>query len=221
MPVEIATTLASLDQSYPLGGDVLLQGDDHIRLLKSVLKDQFPGALGDGLASPVLATEAEFGYLVGVTSGIQGQFGALSTRVDGLEAALSAPTGTRLAFHQASPPVGWTQDTAIDDSMLRIVSGVGGGTGGTDSAILNDKVPSHSHTANVTDPGHKHLWEGVDRAMTPYGGTEHTDSYNGSEKTDSVRMDNASTGISVSVVANAGASDWTPKYHDFIVCSAD
>ena len=213
MPIEVATTFASLDQSYPLGGDALLQGDDHIKLLKSVLKDQFPGALGDGLASPVLATEAEFGYLVGVTSGIQGQFDALSTRVDGLEAALSAPTGTRLAFHQASPPVGWTQDTAIDDSMLRIVSGVGGGTGGTDSPILNDTVPTHTHVADnagahthdyyvFTTPG--------SNAFDPGVGID-----NQIEQTQSAG-DHTHT-----IQDNAGGANWTPKYHDFIVCSAD
>ena len=213
MPIEVATTLASLDQTYPLGGDALLQGDDHIRLLKSVLKDQFPGALGDGLASPVLTTEAEFGYLVGVTSGIQGQFGALSTRVDGLEAALSAPTGTRLAFHQASPPVGWTQDTAIDDSMLRIVSGVGGGTGGTDSPILNDTVPTHTHVADNAG-AHTHNYD----AFLESGGNAFDAGVG------VVRQTVATTSAgdhTHTIQDNAGGANWTPKYHDFIVCSAD
>ena len=219
MPIEVATTFAGLDQSYPLGGDALLQGDDHIRLLKSVLKDQFPGALGDGLASPVLATEAEFGYLIGVTSGIQGQFGALSTRVDGLEAALSAPAGTRLAFHQASPPVGWTQDTTIDDSMLRIVSGVGGGTGGTDSPIdLSHTHTTSDHTLTVNQmPSHSHT---ISPGVTSAGGAT-TDSFNGSEGYNLVTATQTTGGGSSHNHGDTGSQSIAVKYHDFIVCSAD
>ena len=126
MPLESATTISELYSNYPLGGDVVSQGDDHLRLLKAVLKSQFPGALGAGLAAPVNVSEVEFGYLVGVTSSIQDQFGVINTKLG----ELNAPTGTRLAFHQASPPTGWTQDITVTDSMLRVVSGAGGATGG-------------------------------------------------------------------------------------------
>ena len=42
------------------------------------------------------------------------------------------PSGTRLLFHNSSAPTGWTKDTSIDDSALRVVSvtpGSGGSTG--------------------------------------------------------------------------------------------
>ena len=158
MPLETTTTLSGLDASWPLGGDPTNKGDDHLRLIKNVLQAQFPGSLGGGFDTPILATEAELNYLTGLTSNAQAQFDALSGRVDALEASLPAPQGTKLSFFQAAAPTGWTQDVANNNAMLRVVNGVGGGIGGSDSPILNNKVPVHTHIATsiVTDPGHTH-----------------------------------------------------------------
>lgn len=41
------------------------------------------------------------------------------------------PSGTIMLFFQASAPTGWTQVTSQNDKLLRIVSGAGGGTGGS------------------------------------------------------------------------------------------
>ncbi len=38
MPIEGASNISQLDDSYPLSGDQTNQGDNHIRLLKQVLK---------------------------------------------------------------------------------------------------------------------------------------------------------------------------------------
>ena len=46
--------------------------------------------------------------------------------------AASFPAGTKLLFHQAAAPTGWTKQTTINDAALRVVSGTtGGGTGGS------------------------------------------------------------------------------------------
>lgn len=42
MPLETATYVADLNTSNPSATDAMAQGDDHLRLLKSVLKAQFP-----------------------------------------------------------------------------------------------------------------------------------------------------------------------------------
>lgn len=42
MGLEVATYISDLNQANPLNGDSIAQGDDHIRLLKSVLKSSFP-----------------------------------------------------------------------------------------------------------------------------------------------------------------------------------
>ena len=149
MPVESASTISELDRNYPLSGDQTLQGDDHLRLIKQVLQDQFPGELGQGLTIPIVASETELNYLVGLTSNAQDQFDAVGVRLDGLEGALSAPVGTRMAFHQPLAPLGWLQDITLTNHMLRVVSGAGGADGGSDSPIdfsHNHTVPNHVHT---------------------------------------------------------------------------
>tara|TARA_R110000796_G_scaffold5243_1_gene19900 strand:+ start:1405 stop:2061 length:657 start_codon:yes stop_codon:yes gene_type:complete len=218
MPLESTTTIEGLDDSYPLGGDPTNKGDDHLRLIKSVLKTMFPGAGGNGFSIPVVATEVEFNYISGLTSNAQDQFDALGVSITALTGQLSAPTGTRMPFHQAAAPTGWTQDASKNDYMLRVVSGTGGAAGGTDSPILNDKVSSHTHTASVTDPGHTHVQDftneaGVDFDSFGAGGRYRNNA--GFVTTSST------TGISVSVAANAGSSDWTPKYLDIIIAVKD
>jgi len=42
MTVESATYISQLNTAYPAAGDNISEGDDHVRLVKSVLKAQFP-----------------------------------------------------------------------------------------------------------------------------------------------------------------------------------
>lgn len=64
------------------------------------------------------------------------------------------PSGTKMLFFQASAPTGWTQDTSQNDRVLRVVSGAGGGTGGSwtlsgitvaDHTLTVDEIPAHDH----------------------------------------------------------------------------
>lgn len=66
MGLEATTNIQGLDSTFPLVGDPVSQGDDHIRLIKSVLKTVFPGASG-GLNAPVTLTEAQFAALALLT----------------------------------------------------------------------------------------------------------------------------------------------------------
>lgn len=52
MPLEIATTINQLNTANPLGSDPIAAGDDHIRLIKSTLKNTFPNVTG-----PVTVTQ--------------------------------------------------------------------------------------------------------------------------------------------------------------------
>ena len=69
--------------------------------------------------------------------------------------------GTKLIFPQATAPTGWTKDTtaAINDSILRFVTGTGGGSGGSvgvstwaaqtttgGHTLTLAQIPSHTHT---------------------------------------------------------------------------
>ena len=78
------------------------------------------------------------------------------------------PAGTRLPFAQAAAPTGWTQDTSdnANNRMLRVVAGTGNGVGGSASPILNNVVPSHTHTVSSSgttsaeNTGHTHGFSG-------------------------------------------------------------
>ena len=157
MPLEAGTTIEQLDSLWPLGGDPLLQGDDHIRLIKSILKAQFPGALGQGFNIAITATEAELNYLSGVTSSIQDQLDAITSNDN-----LIAPAGTVLLFASVAPPVGWTQNIDDDKAMLQLVSDASGGAAGGTEDFLS--VWTHKHTTGDHQltpeqmPAHTHVY---------------------------------------------------------------
>ena len=61
------------------------------------------------------------------------------------------PSGTKMVFAQAAAPTGWTQDITNNDKALRVVSGAGGGIGGT-HGLSSPPSTSHTHTG----PSHTH-----------------------------------------------------------------
>ena len=63
MALEVGTYLDDLNFTNPAATDGIGQADDHIRLIKKVLKNTFPNITG-----PVLGSQAEFNLIDGVTS---------------------------------------------------------------------------------------------------------------------------------------------------------
>lgn len=159
MTVETGTTISELQSNRPLPGDLTNEGDGHIRLIKSVLQTQFPGS-GGGFSSPIVATEDEINFLDGVDSNVQAALDALADTASSIGGALNAPSGTRMIFVQSVAPVGWTQDKAYNDYTLRVVSGVGGGSGGTNSPFTINMSHTHvtgGHALTVAElPSHSH-----------------------------------------------------------------
>ena len=74
MGVETATYISQLSATNPLGTDPVSEGDNQIRLVKDVLKQQFPNFT----AATVDPTCVELNYVDGVTSAIQTQIDAKS-----------------------------------------------------------------------------------------------------------------------------------------------
>lgn len=74
MTVETASYISQLDPTYPTAGDPKSEGDNHLRLVKTVLKTQFPNF---GTAA-MNATVGELNYMVGVTSLVQTQINTLT-----------------------------------------------------------------------------------------------------------------------------------------------
>jgi hypothetical protein len=66
MALEVATTINQLDPANPTSVDPKSQGDDHLRLLKSVLKATFPNVTG-----VVNASHTELSYLAGALGPMQ------------------------------------------------------------------------------------------------------------------------------------------------------
>lgn len=57
------------------------------------------------------------------------------------------PSGTVMAFWQAAAPTGWTQVTTQNDKLLRVVSGTGGVSGGTNSfSSIMAQTTTGNHT---------------------------------------------------------------------------
>lgn len=93
-------------------------------------------------------------------------------QLDGQHGAFydDAPNGTVMVFYQSAAPTGWTQDTSVNDRVLQVTSGSGGGTGGgwtitglghnisvDGHALTTSEIPSHSHNANTNNAGdHSH-----------------------------------------------------------------
>ena len=65
MALESGTYISQLNSSNPTTSDDVAEGDDHLRLIKAVLINQFSGLSG---TTAISATEAELNILDGVTS---------------------------------------------------------------------------------------------------------------------------------------------------------
>ena len=215
MGLETGSTIASFITSNPTSSDPVNQGDDHLRLIKSVLQAQFPGAGGLGYATAITVTEAELNALHGLTN-------------------YYFESGTRMPFAQAAAPTGWTQDTTDNatNRMLRVVAGTGNGIGGSASPILNNTVPSHTHvfTGSAlaahthTDSGHNHA--ASTNAWAPGGGAVSGNAFSfGSvasvtvtSSTANLSSNSAGTPAGTNATNNS-ASDWSPRYIDMIICA--
>lgn len=161
MPLEKANTLSELDMLYPLPSDPSSRGDDHLRLIKTVLKKQFPGKDGNGLNIPITLTEE---FLNGLPKAIQD----LQTNMD-----KRWPVGCLLFLVSGDDPQKggfpgvWTK--LAEDAALHINSG--NQAAGTVIGENSMPVPllQHSHGASFTGnqlPAHTHR-----TAYTIYGGT--------------------------------------------------
>jgi microcystin-dependent protein len=164
MPVESANTISGLDDSWPLSGDFVSEGDNHLRLIKAVLKSQFGGASGEGLALPIVATEQELNWLTGLVDNVQDQLDAQSDRIADLEnAPPEMKTGMIMMWAGSTTtlPEGWILcdgQNGAPDLRDRFIIGAGqaytpNATGGNSSvvgstqghALTIAQMPRHNH----------------------------------------------------------------------------
>jgi hypothetical protein len=199
----------SLDKTWPLATDDRNTADNHLRLIKSVLKNTFPNL--DGVVN---CTPDELNLLEGVVA----------------DDVMLVPGGTAMLFYQAYAPDGWTQVTtglnATYGNMLRVVTGTGGTYGGTHSPILMDKVPSHTHiiTASVDSQGghtHDYVVEPLTNWNVYYtSSTEWTIEALLKDATPATVGAHTHT-VTATAAANADAANWAPLYADVIIATKD
>ena len=159
MPVEVTTNIPGLNQSYPLATDNLGEGDDHLRLLKRVLKTTFPQ-----IDKPIVGTSDQinaiianpFPFPVGgiiIWSGSVASIPSGWTLCNGVTVPRSSGTGTItppdlrdrfVAGAGGDAPVGEIGGSAYHNHTIAIGS----------TTLTLAQIPAHKHT--LTDPGHKH-----------------------------------------------------------------
>ena len=118
-------------------------------------------------------------------------------------------SGTRLAFNQTAAPTGWTKDTtaALNDSIMRIVTGTIGSGGSTAFSTFNGQTATAAYTLTIADiPSHNHTGGGGN------GATVNT----GKGATSRVA---ASTGFTGGGGAHSHGLTTSIKYNDFIIAS--
>jgi len=113
--------LNTLDETQPTPSSPRSNGDDEFRNLKKVLKEQFPGANGNGYGIAIEATENELNRLIDVRDSVQGQIDSMQTQIDNIFAALasaefimSAPLNTVfwVVDNAGATPAGWVNVSA-------------------------------------------------------------------------------------------------------------
>jgi len=173
MPLEIANWIDELVNTNPVGAtDPKSEGDDHLRMLKVVLGNQF-GSLGMVALINTAATINTWEARIAANeanipiqqAGIDANTGAI-TALDGRVAALEAgafPAGTVMLFRTA-PPAGWVA-TADNDAALRVAPAPGSG-GAVPFSTVFGQTATGAHTltgAQSGSPIHGHN-------MNSYGG---------------------------------------------------
>ena len=166
MTVESASFISGLNASYPPGSDTISEGDDHLRLIKSVLKATLPNAdeaingVHTGTTAP---TPTSAGQLWFDTSGtgdlkVRDKADSAFASVDTTTTAL--PAGIIALWHgsSASIPAGWTLcdgSASTPDLRGQFIIGAGGSyavnataaVGNTGAHTLTTaEMPSHNHT---------------------------------------------------------------------------
>ena len=180
MALETGIYINSLVSTNPTGSDAKSAGDDHLRLIKSTLKNTFPNIdaaitadedelnLMDGVTATtaeinlldgVTATTTELNYTDGVTSNIQTQLTALDTKQTIIDAIY--PVGSLYTTTISTSPAAALGGTWIAFGKGQVLVGKAdsgtfssaGNTGGaeTDSHQLSiSEMPSHTHGVTHT-----------------------------------------------------------------------
>lgn len=190
----------------PLGTESKSLGDDRIRELKTDIQTALRADAADGTeaifpgsdtSNPVFRYRGLKGSTIARPTAGEGglYFNETKNTIERdngsgwVEVGTYIPSGTVMLFFQAAAPTGWTKVTTQNDKVMRVVSGAGGGAGGsiaTSTGLAHTHtVDSHTHTysgttsgtagqitdagvnAATTAPTHTHTFSGTTAASAP------------------------------------------------------
>jgi len=187
MALESTTTISGLDANNPTSSDTIGQADNHLRLLKSVLKTTFPNFSGAITSSN---TEVD-GFGTRLTTAET----TITSHTSQLATLIPAGIITMWSGTNADIPTGWVLcdgSNSTPDLRDRFVVGSGsayttGNTGGANSvstsasgshnhtgntgstAITEAQLPTHNHTVTIQDDGETQQNYGTTSGNTAVG----------------------------------------------------
>lgn len=206
-------------EGLPPDSEQRSQGASRIRDLKRDIRERqeidhsWAGDADDGKHKQAtlkdLATDPTF---AAGEIGLWNNGGVLKSRVGSgtpINVALGSEfeSGTKMVFHQAAAPTGWTQDTALNDRVLRVVSGAGGANAGSWTVSgLSGTLPNHIHSAG------SYKWT----AGNVEGGSGDGGVDGPGDVPITGNSGNPTTNPTISIASDAS---WRPAYTDVIVCT--
>lgn len=154
MPLESTSYISGLEPSYPVSTDLVGQADDHIRLLKSVLKNTFPNINGPVTASEESLNQASPVGLIALWYG----------------SSSSVPVGWALCNGQTIAKSDGSGDITTPNLVDKLPIGAGTlaaqgvAAGSTTTKGTTDASGAHSHT--VSGGAHSHTGTVAGTALT-------------------------------------------------------
>ena len=120
------------------------------------------------------------------------------------------PSGTKQVFYQASAPTGWTQDTAaaLGNAAMRVVTGTGGGTGGSDTFQTTFGSSRSTETKDLPVSGSVSGTVGATTLSTPTIAS-HTHTVNTINQNPNQNQSPRPTGITPTAVGSLGTGNQT------------
>lgn len=137
------------------------------------------------------------------------------------QAAAAFDAGTRLAFQQTAAPTGWTKDTtaALNDSVMRIVTGAASSGGSTAFSTFNGQTATASYTLTTTDiPSHTHAPSGASNFVIANSGSRAVSTISGGSLSTDL-FGASSTGSTGGGGGHSHGITTSIKYYDFIIAS--
>ena len=198
MTVESATYVSGLNANYPPGSDTISEGDDHLRLIKAVLKSTLPNAdeaingvhTGTSAPSPTSSGQLWFDTSGSGDLKVRNKADSAFTSVDTTSTAFPAGIITLWSGSSASIPGGWMlcDGTApapdlrdrfvVGATSTYAVDATGGSTTSGAHTLTTAEMPSHTHqydqrgfTTDITVPGSQQVSdEHTEKATSSTGG---------------------------------------------------